>query len=125
MKHDPKLKEKLIVNIKERKQEYIDNFDLYVKRLGSAKSVEDIMIMKRDFLVNLTCLLPADSSDCYFCLANAIKSDPYVDCDSCEYAKTHGVCHNPTSDWMKQNRAKYRFVSVIRSKYYKGEKYKK
>jgi len=124
MKQDPKLKKRLIVNTKERGQQYAEAFNKYIEKLNSAKDVEHIMIAKKDFLLSLICLLPTESVDCYFCLANAIKSEPYVDCDSCEYAKIHGACRNPGSDWMELNKVQYQLVSLIRGKYYRGEEYK-
>lgn len=124
MRHNPKLKKELVIDAKEKKQDYIEIFDEYIKKLGSARSVEGIMRAKMHFLLSLLYTLPTDSGSCYFCLLNAITGDPYVDCSFCEYAKVHGCCQDHKSDWSKLREAKQKLMAIIRNKYYKGEKYK-
>jgi hypothetical protein len=125
MRTDPKIKKKLMIDAKEGRQKYIEVFDVYIKELDLAKSVEDIMKAKRKLLLDLVHELPTDSGSCYFCLENAIDKDPFVDCNPCKYAKIHKVCRDLESDWYRLNQAKYRLVSIIRVWYYRGEKYKK
>ena len=118
MRHDSRIKKKLVVGIKEAKQTYIEIFNEYIKELNLARSVEGIMKAKQRFLVDLSCALPTDSSDCYFCVMLQ------VECRNCEYAKYHGRCvDNTSSDFAKLRLAKQGLINVLRNDYYKGEKY--
>lgn len=118
MRHDLETKRKLMVNIGETKQIYIRIFDKYIKELNLARSAEGIMKAKQKFLVDLSCALPTNSGDCYFCLLYS------VNCNLCEYVKHHGrCCYNSNSDFAKLRLAKQELIDVLRKSYYKGEKY--
>ena len=94
-------------------------FDRYVRQLNLARSVEGIMRAKQRFLVDLSCALPTDSGDCYFCVLQKNS------CWGCEYSGHHGKCmDNNLSDFSKLRIAKQELINVLRNAYYKGEKYK-
>ena len=126
MRHNREIKNKLVANAEVLKQEYAEAVDDYVKDLSLARSVEGIMLAKKQFLLRFVAdLIPIYSDSCYFCIMQKVKFAQDGGCDGCEYAKYHGYCLYESSDYAKLRRAKQRLTVIILNKYYKGERYRK
>ena len=123
MKVDKIVVDRLVENLKRNRDNIFDIYTSYIEDIEDAGSVEEIMKVKQDLLVELVDKLPLFNAVCYFCLLQSRLG--LMNCEKCMYGKIHGICMNKNSDYGKIIDMKDRFIDVISSLYYKGEKYKK
>jgi len=88
-----------------------------IKDMEKAKTVEEIMELKKELLIKYVQLMPITSSYCYFCIEH------FMNCDKCEYAKHHGICDYAESDYFKIYDKAVDLKRTIEELYYKGERY--
>ena len=89
----------------------------YKEVLKQAKTVEQIMVGKKELLRELLRTFPLGIKHCYFCLVHEAWN-----CGDCEYGKVHKKCTNFESDYNKLHEAILKVHSEIGA-YYQGEKY--
>ena len=118
MKVDEGVREELIKNLRD----WLDDFNFTMKKIidsmEKAKSVEEIMKLKKKLLLKAIDMLPIFAEECYFCILCSSE------CSICKYKDYHGVCHNSNSDYMKIIEKRRELMELIEKLYYKGEKYK-
>ena len=117
MKADAMLKEKLVKNLREWLEKVNEKMNYYIEKIKEAETVEEIMKLKKNLLLEYLYNAPLDSTTCYFCIYNNEF------CEFCSYAKTHGFCGDSDSDYRKIKSAFRKLVELIDKKYYSGEKY--
>lgn len=100
-----------------------ESYANYIVALKNAVSVEELMKAKQDFMLDLINNLPIIKEDDYFCLLDYDNARDLT-CFNCPYAKKHGNCHTPRSDYdvMCELISELR-AQVIHKFYKKGEKY--
>jgi len=93
MNPDRKIQRELVRNLEQHIREFSHRYRFLVKKIREAKSVEEIMELKREILLFWTLELPLRSIYCYFCLLLVEE-----DCKVCLYGKIHGTCSKKNSD---------------------------
>lgn len=88
-----------------------------LQKMKKAETVEEVMEIKQQILLNWLSWVPLDGGECYFCLETKLK------CAECGYAKVHGRCAEKNSDYAEISDALWTLRREILSKYYVGEKY--
>ena len=135
MRTSRKVLDMLIDNLKRNKNVVNDIYDEYIANFDKAKTVEEVMSLKSSMLYALIYNLPMYSSHCYFCLKHNT-------CDTCEYARHHGVCRSNEetwaelfdriscqinesnlSDFAKLNLLRQLLLHFVEELYYSGESY--
>ena len=107
----------LVYNAKSISNKILLLFDFVIGEIKKAKSVEWIMKIKKQLLLDLVNYLPLGTNSCYFCLLHS-------NCISCEYAKHHKICTEKNSDYKKIRNAQDNLYNTIKDNYYRdGEKY--
>ena len=141
MKVDKDVVDALIVGLENALWDLQKDVEFYIKKIREAETVEDIMHLKKQLLVDWLRDMPLGADECYFCeLLSMI-------CKECPYAEHHGECCSP--DWEDEELyAEYKYslrevvdkfvdlsdwrlikglvevlTSVIKEKYYYGEEY--
>lgn len=123
MKINNKILQELIKEVEGRqhsaKKIYVD----YLAALKGAKSVEELMKAKQDFMLDLINNFPVTKEDDYFCLSDYDNAANQT-CFDCPYGKIHGNCHEASSNYDIM----YDIIKDLRSQiiykfYKKGEKY--
>ena len=122
MKIDEEVRKELVWNFKDLFRDVKRIFDEYIELLKKAETVEEIMKLKQEFLMNYLELTPLTSEYCYFCLAN-MESDATLICKNCLYAIHHKKCNEKDSDWSKIHTELAELIKLIEDLYYKGERY--
>jgi len=122
VKADKEIVGVMIDNLQGNLENFVDEIKYHIKCLKRARSVEEVMMIKRDILRAWVAYMPLSSGTCYFCIAHE-KESGRIDCEECEYAKYHGICEDKNSSWMKSNNLRWKFSELIHKEYYKGEKY--
>jgi len=100
---DKEVKEVYIKNLKHWKELACRIFEDWIERSEKAKTVEELMRIKKFLLLSYIDLFPLSGSECYFCIAKELGK--IKSCDKCPYGKENGFCYQPGSAW-----------NVIRSK---------
>lgn len=121
MKVVKKVKEALIENIKHWKVVIDICIEDCLEKIKKAETVEEIMQAKQTLLLDMIRFLPLQGNFCYFCIA--LEKDIIASCKKCPYAKIHGICDRPDSDFSKIIRVKNDLLSSVENLYYSGEKY--
>ncbi len=117
MQVDQKVVKKLIKGFNECKREIVGDFEEATKRISKCISVEEIMEVKKDLLLNLVNDLPIYGDVCYFCILLDTDGDD-ADCEKCQYGKIHGICDHDRSDWRKIIDGSQRFENIIDDYYH-------
>jgi len=121
MKIDKSVKKELIENLEDWLDRFHDAIEFKIEKMKDAKTVEEIMQLKKELLVLCLKKLPLGDSYCYFCILQDYKD--ICGCKSCLYAKVHGYCNNVDSDYKKVKMAIGKAIDTIEEKYYFGETY--
>jgi len=119
MKVNKKVKQELLGNFEEWRKELIGMIDGYVKEMKGAKTVEELMRIKRNMLIGLVYDLPLRSKLCYFCILNEREQGNI--CSVCKYGRIHGMCWQIDSDYDRINQAQNKLLDVIGLYYYKDD----
>jgi len=117
MNSDRKFQRELVKNLERHIREFSHGYRFLVKKIREARSVEEIMELKREILLFWIRELPLRSVHCYFCLLPVGE-----DCQGCLYGKIHGICSRKDSDYLKIWDKRLALLSEIKS-YFKGERY--
>lgn len=91
------LKHLLVAALRACASYYEAAFSRALSFMECADSVEQIMMVKRDLLLELVEYLPLGEDACYFCRLREFV--PTVTCNSCLYARVHGNCFEPESHY--------------------------
>ena len=119
MKVDKRIVEKLVRSARKRKSYLNELFVNYINDLRDAKTVEEVLEDKQEFLLNILDAVPLSGSDCYFCILNDGS------CKDCEYGKVHKRCIvNERSDYNRIMDNFDRLKDSIYNYYYRDEYYK-
>ncbi len=86
MKVNKKVMAELVKNFQRNRNTVTMRYDDFIADMKNAKTVEEVMRLKKLFLCELVMDIPLCSSECYFCIYHDEK------CFNCLYAKKHGVC---------------------------------
>jgi len=117
MEIDEEALKELIDNL----EDWLDEFNAKMKgiidNMRKAKSVEEVMKLKKEMLLKILDMMPLSASYCYFCILH------FEDCSECIYSDYHGSCIDLASDYVKIMDKKRELWRMIDELYYKGEKY--
>ena len=122
MRVEESVRTKLIANFKSWLNELDKGLKEYIEKMEKAKSVEDLMAIKRDLLLFYVNQTPTTAAYCYFCILYRDEDDR-VHCERCEYARYHGVCEEAGSDWRVLDSRLLSLLMLVQDRYYKGEIY--
>jgi len=100
---DKEIKEVYIKNLKHWKDLLCGILEGWIERSEKARTVEELMRIKKFLLLSYLDLFPLSGSECYFCIAKELGK--IKSCEECLYGKENGFCYQPGSAW-----------SVIRNK---------
>jgi len=136
MKVDKDVLETLVVCLENALRDLEKDVHFHINKIREAGTVEDIMHLKKQLLVDWLRDIPLGADECYFCI---LYED---DCERCIYAKYHGACAESSradlyieltklvdkysgsmDDWSIINAFKDALIMAIQKKYYKGEEY--
>ena len=115
MKIDEEVRQKLVENLQVWQRYLTREVNVYLQKMKSAQTVEELMELKRSLLVFLIYHLPLTDTECYFCL-----QQPYSDCEDCLYGKVHGTCDEKGSAFAKVMKQVDKLVKAVQEHYWKG-----
>ena len=96
MEVQKKIVNQIIDSLRQTKEDIDLSFTSSIKELKEAKTVEDIMEIKKRILLDISYSFPLDSDSCYFCILYDMA------CGKCEYGKVHKMCERSYgSDYVK------------------------
>ena len=121
MKAKREIVDELVNNIRFKFASFSDQLGYYLKRLGDAETVEEVMMLKQAILKAWVASIPLNGDTCYFCIER--RKSLTADCGACPYAKHHGLCNDRKSSWHRINSLKWRLHDLIDDEYYGGEVY--
>lgn len=110
-------KQEIVEAFKYAKQGFTSIFNSAIKALEEAESVNEIMVAKKELLLNLIEELPLGGDTCIFC-------EMYDDrCSLCDYAHKYGhrVCNSKNSSWATIQDAQDTLKNVIEREYWSEE----
>lgn len=110
-------KQEIVEAFEYAKQDFISTFNSAIKALEEAESVNEIMVAKKELLLNLIEELPLGGDTCIFC-------EMYDDrCSLCDYAHKYGhrVCNSKNSSWATIQDAQDTLKNVIEREYWSEE----
>lgn len=119
MKIKDSIRAKLIIEAERnrlRQQKISLDYQILIRK---AKSVEEIMEAKTNYLRETLQNLPLCMTECYFCRLGDYK------CEGCLYAAKHGICIEDDSDYKEIATACLKFEILIGKKYHFNEVYEK
>jgi len=116
VKVENKIRIRLVYNLRRRRSMFLEISRGIIMKILKAKTVEEIMELKRDLLKAYVDLMPMGVDCCYFCMLRG------PNCDRCEYGRVHGFCPELGSDYSDLVNAREDLRKAI-AKYYKGESY--
>ena len=116
---------------KEAKREFIKNLKSWlsllnkvlndwIKRFEKARSEEDLMSIKKSFLLSYIDFFPLSGSECYFCIAK--EKGVFLSCEECPYGKKYGICNQEESNWSVIQDQLKTLRAFISDYYYKEKK---
>ena len=98
-------------------ERFMREVSVILEQIKEADTVEEIMSLKRELLLEHLRAMPLGPRHCYFCLV-------YEDeCDLCPYSKHHGRCGLPGSDYREIFDTYEALRDLIKTKYYNHEVY--
>jgi len=121
MKIDKSVKKELIENLENWLDRFHDAIEFKIEEMKDAKTVEEIMQLKKELLFLCLERLPLGDSYCYFCILQDYKNNS--SCKNCLYAKIHGYCNDVKSDYKKVKMAVGKAIDTIEKFYYSNETY--
>jgi hypothetical protein len=110
-------KEVVIESISRQLETFNTIQNALLARMRNATTVEEIMELKQQMLLNCVDDMPLSSSSCYFCLLN-------IDCSKCPYGALHGICAEEESDFRKVCIAKENLKEALYNYHHQDDKYK-
>ena len=96
-KINKRIQRKLISNLTEWKSTFIKDIDNCLVEFKQAKTVTEIMDLKRDLLVAILDGFPIGSVHCYYCLKFSQFSFNTNNCENCDYGKAKKICSDDNS----------------------------
>jgi len=117
LKVKEEIKEEIISALRSERKEFLRKSRNILKLMEKAKTVEELLHLKKLLMEEYLYGIPISSDTCYFCCL-------YVDkvCEGCPYGEVHGVCTEPSSDYYKFMLVRRDLVDMLEN-YYKGESY--
>ena len=115
MKANKQVQAELIRNLDRWFSDFQKSIDYFLEQIKKADTVEEIMQVKKDMLINMVNYIPSGRLYCYFCIEND------DDCSKCQYGKLHGKC-GANSDYHKIGHDLSKLKDALKN-YYKGEQY--
>jgi len=102
MRVNEEIRKELIKNLRIRLQSFTRRMNRIIGRMTRVQSVEKLMKLKKEMLLEWLQLIPLERYFCYFCIKDNLERESIDDmCKKCEYAKIHGVCTEDDSDFYK------------------------
>ena len=102
-------------------------FDVASFKLKQAKSINEVMVIKRDLLVAILSCFPTMSDTCYFCEYHKDRQEETPpDCSNCSYGKFHGKCGgtlfggDKENTWKRMNGMRLDLSNFIKHSYWTG-----
>lgn len=128
MKADEKVKKILVRSLREHLTLFFISAENLLNDIEDAKTVEEVMMYKRDLLSKWVYEIPLQSRHCYFCILKILLSknsnfSNFSCWESCKYAKHHGVCDSQADSDYSQIKKKIKILLAGIDDYYKGETY--
>ena len=122
MKIEEEIRNDMIKNIKARWRTTKYFLNNHIERIKEANTIEDVMRIKKSFLIDYIDGFMIGSDTCYFCLKNERH---FPICKDCEYRQFHGRCGSEfeENDYDKIWDAKDDLRRSIEIRYYRGEQY--
>jgi len=112
-----RIRRDLIENLRWWRDSLCAQLGARIDRMEEAETVEEIMAIKKEILLDLIENMPLSYAYCYFCLMLITK------CYECPYMKHHGACNDDGSTWRNIIRAKTRLTLALEDYYREGEEY--
>jgi len=123
MKVDETVRESLISALREHVRRFSKKMNDMIDKMHEAKTVEEIMRIKRDMLKEWVREMPTKVEDCYFCVLYDFATDNVEGCGDCPYGKHHGICTERGSDYDRILNLRDELIRAIHELYYSGEEY--
>jgi len=125
MEINEEVRQELIENLCEHLNAFKDVVNKIINRMRKAKTVEELMRLKKRLLLVWLDSMPLSSAECYFCLLGKKVSVVMINvCKICNYGKLHKICLYEGSDYAKITEALRRAIKKIDKLYVKrGERY--
>lgn len=121
---DKKVVSQIKKDLRELRQYYVQDINGAIAALGRQKTIDGVMSVKRDLIVNMLNNVPITGPYCYFCVwHNAQHRPEKVWCGSCSYGKAHGRCMYGSDDntWGQINQAISKAQSIVIKSYWRGD----
>ena len=119
MKVNEDIKRRLVENLESWKEMIDDTINMYINEIKNIGTVEELMRIKRDLLIDFVYKIPLSRDYCYFCLADMAYDKS---CGECEYARYHGQCSSDQSTYSNIEKAAHKLIAEL-ERYYSGEMY--
>ena len=115
--------EKYIVeNIKEGLRNWFyaieDIKDKYEEGFEKAETINELMQLKKELLINILEELPLNPTTCYFCIKNHYNYQSTI-CKTCEYGKEYGICAKANSSYDRIIHVHQHLIETIDTKYWR------
>lgn len=114
-KFDKAVVKKVIYELNENKNDMVHNLEIILDDMSKVRSVNGIMKLKKQFMIDVLDGIPLDVGSCYFCVYGAF---PRGGCGDCAYGKTHGVCGNDDAAYTKIESASEKLRDLINDTYW-------
>jgi len=88
----------IVKSIRDAEQALQRLLDENLHRMEKAETVEEVMAIKKDILIDWITTLPILGVNCYFCYGFS-ELNVQEPCKICPYGKIHGKCSDPNSDY--------------------------
>lgn len=114
-KFDKAVVKKVIDELNETKNDMVNKLETTLDAMSNVRSVNGIMKLKKQFMIDVLAGMPLDVGSCYFCVYGAF---PRGGCGDCTYGKTHGVCGNDDAAYTKIENASEELRDLIIATYW-------
>ena len=121
LKVDEKTRKLMVANMRDGWREIDTLVKGMIELVKSAKSVEEIMNLKKSILLKIFNPTFISSDNCYFCTERFDKWGAVKECKGCRYSKIHGKCNEKDSDWRIIRDKLYDLINAIETNYVKKD----
>ena len=116
---EPEVDQEILEEMKNSIQNKVDTLKesvaYYLKDLMTAETLESVMEIKREILLEFVDKMPLGIHACYFCIKHQDN------CDECKYGEVHGKCLDSDSDYHQVEIIRRSLKQALRDHYHTDE----